>query len=134
MANNIKAVNAFEANKGDSDMENCDYIEYVVPLSALPWFTFFFFHRNSTVPNQPAGVFWAIVASLLIVFQTVILFCESFSLFNPVHLHTDWHVRTVSEIGWPIKFFDRYFPVLGSEFGLGALGIFQCLYAASINQ
>lgn len=36
MANNIKAVNAFEANKGDSDMENCDYIEYVVPLSALP--------------------------------------------------------------------------------------------------
>lgn len=95
---------------------------------------FFFFHRNSTVPNQPAGVFWAIVASLLIVFQTVILFCESFSLFNPVHLHTDWHVRTVSEIGWPIKFFDRYFPVLGSEFGLGALGIFQCLYAASINK
>lgn len=28
-----------------------------------------------------------------------------------------------------MKFFDRYFPVLGSEFGLGALGIFQALYA-----
>ena len=26
-----------------------------------------------------------------------------------------------------MAFFDRYFPVLGSEFGLGALGIFQCL-------
>jgi hypothetical protein len=26
-----------------------------------------------------------------------------------------------------MAFFNRYFPVLGSEFGLGALGIFQCL-------
>ena len=26
-----------------------------------------------------------------------------------------------------MAFFDRYFPVLGSDFGLGALGIFQCL-------
>jgi len=83
------------------------------------------------VPNQPAGVFWAIVASLLIIFQTVILFCESFCMFN--HLRTELHVRTVSEISWPIKFFNRYFPVLGSEFGLGALGIFQCLCVASIN-
>lgn len=32
--------------------------------------------RGSTVPNQPAGVFWAVVSSLLILFQAVILFCE----------------------------------------------------------
>lgn len=38
-------------------------------------------------------------------------------------------MKSVSEISWPMKFFDRYFPVLGSEFGLGALGIFQCLCA-----
>ncbi|KAF9449598.1 hypothetical protein P691DRAFT_702962 [Macrolepiota fuliginosa MF-IS2] len=94
MVNNIKAVNAFEANKGNMDLEGCDYIE------------------NSTVPNQPAGVFWAVVASLLILFQTIILF--------------------LSEISWPMKFFDRYFPVLGSEFGLGALGIFQGLISTQI--
>ncbi|KAJ3576858.1 hypothetical protein NP233_g132 [Leucocoprinus birnbaumii] len=94
MVNNIKAVNAFEANKGNVDMENCDYIE------------------NSTVPNQPAGVFWAVVASLLIIVQTITLF--------------------LSEISWPMKFFDRYFPVLGSDFGLGALGIFQCLISTQI--
>ena len=34
---------------------------------------------------------------------------------------------TVSECSWPMSFFDRFFPVLGSNFGLGALGIFQCL-------
>lgn len=34
---------------------------------------------------------------------------------------------TVSEVGWPASFFDRFFPVLGRSFGLGALGIFQCL-------
>lgn len=77
MVNNIKAVNVFEANKGNIDIEDCDYIEYVVAFCALPYFTFLF-NRNSTVPNQPAGVFWAIVASLLIIFQTVILFCEFF--------------------------------------------------------
>jgi hypothetical protein len=27
-----------------------------------------------------------------------------------------------------MAFFDRFFPVLGSEFGLGALGVFQTLY------
>lgn len=35
MVNNIKAVNAFEAHKGDVDMENCDYIEYVYILPCL---------------------------------------------------------------------------------------------------
>jgi hypothetical protein len=33
----------------------------------------------------------------------------------------------LSEVGWPITFFDHFFPVLGSNFGLGPLGIFQGL-------
>ena len=33
----------------------------------------------------------------------------------------------LAEAGWPEVFFKRYFPVLGPEFGLGALGIFQGL-------
>ncbi|KAJ7139986.1 hypothetical protein C8R43DRAFT_600739 [Mycena crocata] len=97
MVNNIKAVNRFQANRitNSTDvMLECDYIV------------------GSTVPNQPAGVFWAVVASLLIIFQVVIL------LF--------------SELGWPAVFFDRFFPVLGANFGLGALGIFQCLIGAQI--
>jgi len=96
MVTNIKAVNDFEAHKGDLDLSdvNCDYIE------------------GSTVPNQAAGVFWAIVSSLLILTQTVVLF--------------------LSEVSWPQKFFDRFFPVLGSNFGTGALGIFQCLISTQI--
>ncbi|KAJ7286426.1 hypothetical protein C8J57DRAFT_663725 [Mycena rebaudengoi] len=101
MVNNIKAVNRFQANRiansGSNSTElmlDCDYIQ------------------GSTVPNQPAGVFWAVVAGLLIIFQVVIL------LF--------------SEIGWPAIFFDKFFPVLGADFGLGALGIFQCLIGAQI--
>ena len=31
-----------------------------------------------------------------------------------------------------MAFFDRYFPVLGTQFGLGALGIFQCLISTQI--
>ena len=61
MVTNIKAVNAFQASGSNSSaLADCDYI------------------AGSTVPNQPAGVFWAVVASLLIIFQTVILFRESF--------------------------------------------------------
>jgi hypothetical protein len=67
---------------------------------------------DSTVPNQPAGVFWAVLNRLLIIGQVIILF--------------------LSEIGWPSAFFDRYFPVLGDDFGLGALGIIQCLIGAAI--
>jgi hypothetical protein len=44
---------------------------------------------------------------LLIIFQVVILF--------------------MSEVGWPAIFFDKYFPILGKEFGVGALGLIQCL-------
>jgi hypothetical protein len=59
------------------------------------------------VPNQAAGVFWAVVNRLLIILEAVVLL--------------------LSELGWPMKLFDRYFPVLGTEFGLGALGLFQSL-------
>ncbi len=69
-------------------------------------------YRGSTVPNQPAGVFWAVVNRLLIIFQIIVLI--------------------LSEIGWPATFFAKYFPVLGPDFGLGALGIFQCLIGATI--
>jgi len=67
---------------------------------------------NSTVPAQAAGVFWAVLNRLLILIQVVILL--------------------LSEVAWPIRFFDRFFPVLGSEFGLGPIGIFQCLLGAAI--
>lgn len=93
---NVKAVNVFDAqkNSSDSSMLDCDYID------------------GSTVPNQPAGPFWAVVASLLIIAQTVML--------------------CLSECGWPAPFFDRFFPVLGTNFGLGPLGIFQGLISTQI--
>ncbi|KAF8236231.1 hypothetical protein L208DRAFT_1422051 [Tricholoma matsutake] len=96
MVTNIEAVNTFQAHQGNATnfLDNCEYIE------------------GSTVPNQPAGVFWAVVSSLLIMFQTVVLI--------------------LSEIGWPSVFFNRYFPVLGDGFGLGPLGIFQCLISTQI--
>jgi hypothetical protein len=64
-------------------------------------------HSYSTVPNEPAGEFWAVLNLLLIIFQILALI--------------------LSEIGWPMEFFNRYFPVLGSDFGLGPLGVIQCL-------
>jgi len=67
---------------------------------------------NSTVPDQTGGPFWAVLNRLLILAQTVVL--------------------VFSEIEWPLSFFDRFFPVLGSEFGLGALGVMQCLIGASV--
>ncbi|KAJ6578890.1 hypothetical protein DFH09DRAFT_1148587 [Mycena vulgaris] len=67
---------------------------------------------GSTVPNQPAGIFWAVLNRLLIIVQVIILL--------------------MSEFGWPSAFFTRYFPVLGKDFGLGALGIIQCLLGAAI--
>jgi len=100
MVNDVTAVNTFmsqaqaSGNTTESLLENCDYIE------------------NSTVPNQTAGVFWAVVNRLFIIFQVIML--------------------VLSEVGWPIRFFDRFFPVLGSSFGLGPLGIFQGLIGATI--
>lgn len=61
------------------------------------------------MPNQPAGAFWAVLNRLLIIFQVIVLI--------------------MSEVGWPMAFFNRFFPILGDDFGLGALGVIQCLYA-----
>ena len=68
-------------------------------------------YRGSTVPNQPAGAFWAVLNRLLIIFQVIVL--------------------VMSELSWPMSFFNRYFPILGDDFGLGALGVIQCLYVIS---
>lgn len=68
--------------------------------------------QGSSVPNQIGGLIRTDLASLSIIFQIIIL--------------------TLSEIGWPIHLFDRYFPVLGPDFGLGVLGIFQCLLSIQI--
>ncbi|KAI0255540.1 hypothetical protein BJV78DRAFT_1119539 [Lactifluus subvellereus] len=99
MVHDVEAVNNFlAAEKSNStiaaSMLDCDYI------------------LGSTVPNEPAGVFWAVLNRLLIISQIIVLF--------------------LSEIGWPLAFFNRYFPVLGSEFGLGALGVMQGLIGAAI--
>jgi len=68
--------------------------------------------ENSTVPNQTGGIFWAVVNRLLIITQIVILI--------------------LSECSWPMSAFDKYFPVLGTGFGLGPLGVFECLIGATI--
>jgi len=98
MVHDIEAVNRYvaEGNNGTDpiDFEDSDYIP------------------NSTVPNQPAGAFWAVLDRLLIVGQVVILI--------------------LSELGWPTSFFIRFFPVLGRDFGVGALGVIQCLIGASV--
>jgi len=67
---------------------------------------------NSTIPNEPAGAAWGVINRLLIIFQVLVL--------------------VMSEIGWPAVFFDRYFPILGKDFGVGALGLIQCLLGAAI--
>ncbi|KAF8547311.1 hypothetical protein OG21DRAFT_1517476, partial [Imleria badia] len=67
---------------------------------------------NSTVPNQTGGAFWAVLNRIFIIFQTIVL--------------------VLFEIGWPATFFDRFFPVLGKDFGVGALGVMQCLIGASV--
>ncbi|THH06583.1 hypothetical protein EW145_g3986 [Phellinidium pouzarii] len=103
MVDDVRAYNKFISNtqsgsnnsdNSNSTMVDCDYIE------------------GSTVPNQPGGIFWAVLNRLLIIFQVVILI--------------------LSEIGWPYTFFDKYFPVLGSNFGLGALGLIQCFIGAAV--
>jgi len=71
-----------------------------------------YYLAGSTVPNQPAGAFWAIVNRFLIIFETIILL--------------------LSELSFPQQFFKAYFPVLGPDFGVGALGIFECLIGAAV--
>lgn len=99
MVKDVEAFNAFQNAKQSGNFTtdmllNCDYID------------------ESTVPNQPAGIFWAVVNRLLIIFQVIVLL--------------------LSEFEWPSSFFERFFPVLGPNFGLGPLGIFQCLIGATI--
>jgi len=67
---------------------------------------------GSNVPDQPAGVFWAVLNRFFIIFELVFLL--------------------LSEISWPMVLFDRFFPVLGSDFGLGALGVFQARIGTTI--
>ncbi|KAK7048327.1 hypothetical protein R3P38DRAFT_2868684 [Favolaschia claudopus] len=96
LVHDIQAVNRFQAGKATTtdDPSSNDYI------------------IDSTVPNQPAGVFWAVLNWLLIIFQVIVLL--------------------LSELGWPAAFFARFFPVLGRDFGLGALGVIECLLGAAI--
>jgi len=110
----VRAVNEFTATKESGNnsadinaiLDN-DYIQYAGFPYRLVCLMLTRLFRGSTVPNQPAGVFWAIVNRLLIIFQIIALI--------------------LAEVGWPAVFFERYFPVLGRSFGLGALGIFQGL-------
>jgi len=67
---------------------------------------------GSTVPNQAAGAFWAVLNRLFIIFQAAILI--------------------LAELGFPSKFFVKFFPVLGDSFGLGPLGLFQMVLGAAI--
>jgi len=89
----IRAVNAFQQRKQSGNST----VEYIA---------------GSTVPNQPAGVFWAILNRSLVLIQVIIL--------------------VFSEVDSPRVFFERFFPVLGPDFGLGALGIFQALIGAAV--
>jgi len=91
---NANANSSFNSTNATLESENNDYI------------------YDSTVPNEPAGAFWAVLNRLLIIGQTIVLL--------------------LSEIGWPARFFEKFFPVLGKEFGLGALGLIQCLIGAAI--
>ncbi|KZT68080.1 hypothetical protein DAEQUDRAFT_728354 [Daedalea quercina L-15889] len=107
LVQDIKAVNAFIAEGSHQDIlvssgnstetVDCSDMDYV---------------PGSTVPNQPAGAFWAVLNRLLIIFQVIVL--------------------VMSEVGWPASFFNRFFPVLGDDFGLGALGVIQCLLGAAV--
>ncbi|KAJ7058207.1 hypothetical protein C8F01DRAFT_1149965 [Mycena amicta] len=56
--------------------------------------------------------FWVVLNRFLIIFQVIVLL--------------------LSEVGWPSAFFTRFFPVLGKDFGLGPLGLIQCILGAAI--
>jgi len=77
LVHDVTAVNSFmsevraSGSSAQDLLQNCDYID------------------NSTVPNQTAGIFWAIINRLFIMFQVIMLF--------------------FSEICWPAAFFERFF-------------------------
>lgn len=105
LVSDIKAVNRFEASGGNSATAS-NSTSNATTLSQSAYIS------GSTVPNQPAGAFWAVLNRLLIIGQAVVLI--------------------LSEIGFPAAFFNRFFPVLGKDFGLGALGVMQMLIGAAI--
>ncbi|KAI0830239.1 hypothetical protein BC628DRAFT_1357030 [Trametes gibbosa] len=109
MVQDVKSVNAFiTAGKANSNIRAAEVNSTDVDcISADTDYI-----DGSTVPNQPAGAFWAVLNRLLIIFQVIVLI--------------------MSEIGWPASFFSRFFPILGDEFGLGALGVIQCLLGAAV--
>ncbi|GLB44151.1 hypothetical protein LshimejAT787_1600810 [Lyophyllum shimeji] len=108
LVNDIKAVNHFVAGGKvvSNSTTDASTINSTLHTSDMDYIS------GSTVPNQPAGAFWAVLNRLLIIGQSIVLI--------------------MSEFGWPAAFFDRYFPVLGKDFGVGALGIMQCLIGAAI--
>jgi len=104
LVNDVKAVNRFQAAGGNNAIAANSTSK--VDLSEPAYIS------GSTVPNQPAGAFWAVLNRLLIIFQAIVLI--------------------LSEFGFPATLFDRFFPVLGKDFGLGALGVMQMLIGAAI--
>lgn len=63
--------------------------------------------NGSTVPLQPAGMFFAMMCHLFIMGQCILL--------------------VFSEVGWPQSFFENFIPVLGPNYGVGILGAMQVL-------
>ncbi|KAG6820321.1 hypothetical protein H0H93_002170 [Arthromyces matolae] len=109
LVNDIEAVNHFVVagkSGSNSTIVSSDGTNSTLSMMDMDYI------MGSTVPNQPAGVFWAVLNRLLIIGQSVLLI--------------------MSEFGWPARFFNHYFPVLGKDFGLGALGVIQCLIGAAI--
>jgi len=109
LVHDVQAVNNFTSGKTDAAVDSNTTILHADSNTTLLHADYI---ANSTVPNQPAGAFWAVLNRLLILVQVFIL--------------------VLSELGWPSAFFNRFFPVLGKDFGVGALGIIQCLLGAAI--
>ncbi|KAI0027488.1 hypothetical protein K488DRAFT_74506 [Vararia minispora EC-137] len=99
LVHDVRAVNA-HIDAGKAGGSNSTSV-------SNPNFTNYEYIADSTVPNQAAGAVFSVSNRLLIIFQVIMIF--------------------LSEVGWPQVFFDRYFPILGRDFGLGALGVMQLL-------
>ncbi|KAG9074744.1 hypothetical protein FS749_013665 [Ceratobasidium sp. UAMH 11750] len=70
------------------------------------------YFEASTVPIQPAGVFFAVLNRLFIIGQCIVLI--------------------LSELGWPQAFFVNFLPVLGPNYGVGILGAMQVFLGAAV--
>jgi len=110
LADDVKAVNRFVAAGGNNNILSTDNSTSSTATNTTV--EDYDYILGSTVPNQPAGAFWAVLNRLFIIFQVVVLI--------------------LSEIGFPSSFFNRYFPILGKSFGLGPLGLIQMLIGAAI--